>query len=123
MLSEQGIELGDAQVRKDNSSENGQNQQFAGDRNGHVGNGTGVNGDVGDEFGDATVIEQSVSRQMKGGIDFYAWSVLSAENHVIKQLVAWWEHGVTAMFWIEGMALHVQYKIAILKWSLIIRFF
>ena len=72
MLSEQGIELGDAQVRKDNSSENGQNQQFAGDRNGHVGNGTGVNGDVGDEFGDATVIEQSVSRQMKGGIDFYA---------------------------------------------------
>lgn len=72
MLSEQGIELGDAQVRKDNSSENGQNQQFAGDRDGHVGNGTGVNGDPGDEFGDATVIEQSVSRQMKGGIDFYA---------------------------------------------------
>ena len=72
MLSEQGIELGDAQVRKDNSSENGQNQQFAGDRDGHVGNGTGVNGDPGDEFGDTTVIEQSVSRQMKGGIDFYA---------------------------------------------------
>ena len=72
MLSEQGIELGDAQVRKDNSSGNENGQQLA--RNGSEGRGDGNrNGnDELDEMENGRVIEQSVTRAAKGGIDFYA---------------------------------------------------
>ncbi|WP_420935290.1 flagellar hook-length control protein FliK [Alteromonas sp. A081] len=72
MLSEQGIELGDAQVRKDNSQsgESGESgQQLAGQN----GNGEGQRGNNGAEFDDDTrVIEQAVTREAKGGIDYYA---------------------------------------------------
>ena len=72
MLSEQGIELGDAQVRKDNSSGNENGQQLAG--NGNEGRGDGNrngNGEL-DEIENGRVTEQSVTRAAKGGIDFYA---------------------------------------------------
>lgn len=67
MLNEQGIELGDAQVRKDNSSQSGnQNgQQLAGSNSG-VGDTDGIASDEG------RIIEQAVSREAKGGIDYYA---------------------------------------------------
>jgi len=66
MLAEQGIALGESEVRKDNSSQNGEEsgQQLANN------NGNGVSGqDVDDE---TQVIEQGVTRALKGGIDFYA---------------------------------------------------
>ena len=72
MLSEQGIELGDAQVRKDNSSGQENGQQLAG--NSHQGQGAGDRGenDGVDDTDGIRVIEQSISRADKGGIDFYA---------------------------------------------------
>jgi flagellar hook-length control protein FliK len=72
MLSEQGIELGDAEVRKDNSSGNENGQQLANDNS--RGNGTGNRGenDGLDDMGKTRIIEQSVTRAAKGGIDFYA---------------------------------------------------
>lgn len=72
MLSEQGIELGDAQVRKDNSSGQDNGQQLAGDS--HQGQGAGNRGenDGLDDTDGMRVIEQSISRADKGGIDFYA---------------------------------------------------
>ena len=72
MLSEQGIELGDAQVRKDNSSGQENGQQLAG--NSHQGQGAGNRGenDGVDDTDGMRVIEQSISRADKGGIDFYA---------------------------------------------------
>ena len=72
MLSEQGIELGDAQVRKDNSSSNENGQQLA--NNNGRGNGTENRGenDGLDDMGETRIIEQSVTRAAKGGIDFYA---------------------------------------------------
>ena len=68
MLSEQGIELGDAQVRKDNSSNSESGQQLAG-QNVNSGNQRSEN-DA--EFDNGHVIEQAVTREAKGGIDFYA---------------------------------------------------
>lgn len=68
MLSEQGIELGDAQVRKDNSSNSESGQQLAG-QNGNSGSQRSEN-DA--EFDNGHVIEQAVTREAKGGIDFYA---------------------------------------------------
>ncbi|WP_394221956.1 flagellar hook-length control protein FliK [Alteromonas gracilis] len=71
MLSEQGIELGDAQVRKDNSSgENG--QQLAGNNRQGQGDGNRGNNDGLDDMDGTRVIEQPVTRAAKGGIDFYA---------------------------------------------------
>ncbi len=72
MLSEQGIELGDAQVRKDNSSGQENGQQLAGSS--HQGQGAGDRGenDGVDDTDGMRVIEQSISRADKGGIDFYA---------------------------------------------------
>ena len=72
MLSEQGIELGDAQVRKDNSSGQENGQQLAGTS--HQGQGAGDRGenDGVDDTDGMRVIEQSISRADKGGIDFYA---------------------------------------------------
>ncbi|MFZ8198793.1 flagellar hook-length control protein FliK [Alteromonas portus] len=72
MLSEQGIELGDAQVRKDNSSGNDNGQQLANDNS--RGNGAGNRGenDGLDDMDETRIIEQSVTREAKGGIDFYA---------------------------------------------------
>ncbi len=72
MLSQQGIELGDAQVRKDNSSGQDNGQQLAGDS--HQGQGAGNRGenDGLDDTDGMRVIEQSISRADKGGIDFYA---------------------------------------------------
>jgi len=72
MLSQQGIELGDAQVRKDNSSGQDNGQQLAGDS--HQGQGAGNRGenDGLDDTDGMRVIEQSISRVDKGGIDFYA---------------------------------------------------
>jgi flagellar hook-length control protein FliK len=69
MLSEQGIELGDAQVRKDNSSGNESGQQFANNSSASTGEQNGPNSDGMDE---SAVIEQSITREMKGGIDYYA---------------------------------------------------
>ena len=70
MLSEQGIELGDAEVRKDNSSNNEHGQQLAGEANqGRVERGEN---DGLDEMEGTRVIEQPVTRAAKGGIDFYA---------------------------------------------------
>ncbi len=71
MLSEQGIELGDAQVRKDNSSDGQGGQQFANNTNtsGDQKN-SGNNGGFDD--GDTRVVEQAITRADKGGIDFYA---------------------------------------------------
>ena len=72
MLSEQGIELGDAHVRKDNSSGSESGQQLADNGNRSSGGGNrGENDDL-DEIDGARIIEQSVSREAKGGIDFYA---------------------------------------------------
>lgn len=69
MLSEQGIELGDAQVRKDNSQNGESGQQLAS----QSGNGQGQRGNNDAEFDDDTrVIEQAVTREAKGGIDYYA---------------------------------------------------
>ena len=69
MLSEQGIELGDAQVRKDNSQSGESGQQLAS----QSGNGQGQRGNNDAEFDDDTrVIEQAVTREAKGGIDYYA---------------------------------------------------
>lgn len=68
MLSEQGIELGDAQVRKDNSSNSESGQQLAG-QNGNSGSQRSEN-DA--ELDNGHVIEQAVTREAKGGIDFYA---------------------------------------------------
>lgn len=72
MLSEQGIELGDAEVRKDNSSGNENGQQLANDNS--RGNSTENRGenDGLDDMGETRIIEQSVTRAAKGGIDFYA---------------------------------------------------
>ena len=72
MLSEQGIELGDAQVRKDSSSGQENGQQLAGSS--HQGQGAGDRGenDGVDDTDGMRVIEQSISRADKGGIDFYA---------------------------------------------------
>ena len=72
MLSEQGIELGDAQVRKDNSSGQENGQQLAGSS--HQGQGAGDRGenDGVDDTDGMRVIEHSISRADKGGIDFYA---------------------------------------------------
>ena len=67
MLAEQGINLGESEVRKDNSSQNsdGSGQQLAG-------NGV-ASQDTDGEFDEgSTVIEQSVTREAKGGIDYYA---------------------------------------------------
>ncbi len=67
MLAEQGINLGESEVRKDNSSQNGDGsgQQLAG-------NGV-ASQDTDGEFDEgSTVIEQSVTREAKGGIDYYA---------------------------------------------------
>ncbi|APD85481.1 hypothetical protein BM527_04935 [Alteromonas sp. Mex14] len=72
MLSEQGIELGDAQVRKDNSSGNENGQQLAGNANEGRGDGNRNGNDELDEMENGRVIEQSVTRAAKGGIDFYA---------------------------------------------------
>lgn len=72
MLSEQGIELGDAQVRKDNSSGNESGQQLAKDGSRNHGDGDRGENDGLDEMDGARVIEQSVTRAAKGGIDFYA---------------------------------------------------
>lgn len=72
MLSEQGIELGDAQVRKDNSSGNESGQQLAKDGSRNHGDGNRGENDGLDEMDGARVIEQSVTRAAKGGIDFYA---------------------------------------------------
>ena len=72
MLSEQGIELGDAQVRKDNSSGNENGQQLAGNENEGRGDGNRNGNDELDEMENGRVIEQSVTRAAKGGIDFYA---------------------------------------------------
>ena len=68
MLAEQGLELGDAEVRKDNSSQSGESgQQLAGSGNGQQ------NGDeMSDGADDTHVVEQAVTRQAKGGIDYYA---------------------------------------------------
>ena len=70
MLSEQGIELGDAEVRKDNSSNNENGQQLAGEAN--QGRGERGENDGLDEMEGTRVIEQPVTRAAKGGIDFYA---------------------------------------------------
>ena len=70
MLSEQGIELGDAEVRKDNSSNNEHGQQLAGEAN--QGRGERGENDGLDEMEGTRVIEQPVTRAAKGGIDFYA---------------------------------------------------
>ena len=70
MLSEQGIELGDAEVRKDNSSNNEHGQQLAGEAN--PGRGERGENDGLDEMEGTRVIEQPVTRAAKGGIDFYA---------------------------------------------------
>ena len=69
MLSEQGIELGDAQVRKDNSSGNESGQQFANNSSTSTGAQNSANSDGMDE---SAAIEQSITREMKGGIDYYA---------------------------------------------------
>ena len=69
MLSEQGIELGDAQVRKDNSSGNESGQQFADNSSTSTGDQNSANSDGMDE---SAAIEQSITREMKGGIDYYA---------------------------------------------------
>ena len=69
MLSEQGIELGDAHVQKDNSSNGESGQQFAGKGN----TGGESNNQHNDGIDDnTTVIEQGITRELKGGIDFYA---------------------------------------------------
>ena len=72
MLAEQGIELGDAQVRKDNSSGSENEGQFAGEngqsgRGGRSGEHDGMN-----DMEDGRIVEQAVSRQTVGGIDYYA---------------------------------------------------
>ena len=74
MLSEQGIELGDAQVRKDNSSGNENGQQLAEGKDSGSRNGAGNRGenDGLDDIDETRIIEQSVTRAAKGGIDFYA---------------------------------------------------
>ena len=69
MLSEQGIELSDAQVRKDNSSGNESGQQFANNSSTSTGDQNSANSDGMDE---SAAIEQSITREMKGGIDYYA---------------------------------------------------
>ena len=72
MLSEQGIELGDAQVRKDNSSGQENGQQLAGNSHQRQGAGDRGENDGVDDTDGMRVIEQSISRADKGGIDFYA---------------------------------------------------
>ena len=74
MLSEQGIELGDAQVRKDNSSGNENGQQLAEGKESGSRNGAGNRreNDGLDDVDETRIIEQSVTRAAKGGIDFYA---------------------------------------------------
>jgi flagellar hook-length control protein FliK len=72
MLAEQGIELGDAQVRKDNSSGNENGQQLAGENKQGHGDGNRGENDGSDDLDGTRVIEQSVTRASKGGIDFYA---------------------------------------------------
>ena len=69
MLSEQGIELGDAHVQKDNSSNGESGQQFAGQGNGGAESNNQHNDGMDDN---TTVIEQGITRELKGGIDFYA---------------------------------------------------
>ncbi|CAB9493054.1 flagellar hook-length control protein FliK [Alteromonas macleodii] len=72
MLSEQGIELGDAEVRKDNSSGNENGQQLANDNSRGSGTENRGENDGLDDMGETRIIEQSVTRAAKGGIDFYA---------------------------------------------------
>ena len=72
MLSEQGIELGDAQVRKDNSSGNENGQQLADGSGSRNGAGNRGENDGFDDMDETRIIEQSVTRAAKGGIDFYA---------------------------------------------------
>ena len=72
MLSEQGIELGDAQVRKDNSSSNENGQQLAENSGSRNGAGNRGENDVLDDVDETRIVEQSVTRAAKGGIDFYA---------------------------------------------------
>lgn len=72
MLSEQGIELGDAQVRKDNSSGNENGQQLAENSGSRNGAGNRGENDGLDDIDETRIIEQSVTRAAKGGIDFYA---------------------------------------------------
>ena len=72
MLSEQGIELGDAQVRKDNSSGNESGQQLAHGGSGETGASNRGENDGLDGMDETRIIEQSVTREAKGGIDFYA---------------------------------------------------
>ena len=69
MLSEQGIELGDAQVRKDNSSGNESGQQFANNSSASTGDQNSANSDG---MNESAVIEQSITREMKAGIDYYS---------------------------------------------------
>ena len=72
MLAEQGIELGDAQVRKDNSSGSENGGQLAGE-NGQSGRGgRSSENDSMDDMADGRIVEQAVSRQAVGGIDYYA---------------------------------------------------
>jgi flagellar hook-length control protein FliK len=72
MLSEQGIELGDAQVRKDNSSSNENGQQLAENSGSRNGAGNRGENDGLDDVDETRIVEQSVTRAAKGGIDFYA---------------------------------------------------
>ena len=72
MLSEQGIELGDAQVRKDNSSSNENGQQLAENSGSRNGAGNRGENDGLDDVHETRIVEQSVTRAAKGGIDFYA---------------------------------------------------
>lgn len=67
MLADQGIALGDAEVRKDNSSQNreGNGQQLAGDASSSRDN----DGELEEQ---TRVIEQRVTHKDKGGIDYYA---------------------------------------------------
>ena len=67
MLADQGIALGESEVRKDNSSQNGDEsgQQLAGS-NSHT-NESGQNIDD-----DTIIIEQGITKQAMGGIDYYA---------------------------------------------------
>ena len=72
MLSEQGIELGDAQVRKDNSSSSENGQQLAENSGSRNGAGNRGENDGLDDVDEMRIVEQSVTRAAKGGIDFYA---------------------------------------------------
>ena len=72
MLAEQGIELGDAQVRKDNSSGSESEGRFAGESGQSKRGGGSGDHDGMDDMENGRIVEQSVSRQTVGGIDYYA---------------------------------------------------